>query len=85
MPRIIGRLPGTRKPRYPLEAIAVAMGTYLQNVFAELLEEGACTADDLRGFLRDIESGALEADGSAPGSTTEPGAPAVDTELPRSE
>ena len=53
-----------RLHRYPLEAIALAMGAYLQEVFGFLLEDGACTADDVREYLRDVESGIFEPKGS---------------------
>ena len=49
-----------RLHRYPLDAVTVAMGTYLQELLGVLFDEGACTVDDVREFLRDIESGILE-------------------------
>jgi hypothetical protein len=48
-----------RLHRYPLDAVAVAMGAYLQELLGALMEEHACTVNDIRGFLRDIESGVL--------------------------
>lgn len=53
-----------RLQRYPLEAVALAMGTYLQEVFRVLLEERACSAEELREYLRDLESGIFELNGS---------------------
>jgi hypothetical protein len=53
-----------RLQRYPLEAIALAMGAYLQEVLGFLLEDGACTGDEIRQYLRDFESGILEPKGS---------------------
>ena len=53
-----------RLQRYPLEAIALAMGAYLQEVLGFLLEDGACTSDEIREYLRDFESGILEPKGS---------------------
>lgn len=54
-----------RLHRYPLDAVTVAMGTYFQELLALLFDEGACTVDDVRAFLRDIESGILELKDSA--------------------
>jgi hypothetical protein len=54
-----------RLHRYPLDAVIVAMGTYLQELLGFLLDERACTVDEVREFLRDIESGVLEAQGPA--------------------
>lgn len=53
-----------RLHRYPLEAVALAMGVYLQGVLGLLLEEGACATDDIREYLRDFESGIFEPKGS---------------------
>lgn len=50
-----------RLHRYPPAAVAVAIGTYLEGLLGALLDERQCTADDVRKFLRDIESGVLEA------------------------
>ena len=61
-----------RLHRYPLEAVALAMGTYLQEVFCVLLEEGACSAEELRGYLRDLESGIFEPNGSPTGNESPP-------------
>jgi hypothetical protein len=55
-----------RLHRYPLDAVTVAMGTYLQELLGALFDEGACTVDDARAFLRDIESGILELKDSSP-------------------
>ena len=54
----------TRLHRYPLDAVTVAMGTYFQELLGALFDEGACTVDDVRAFMRDIESGILDAKGS---------------------
>ncbi len=51
----------TRKlRRYPLDAIAVAAGTYLQSMLGVLFDERQCTADEVRELLREIESGVLD-------------------------
>jgi len=51
----------TRKlRRYPTGAIAVAAGTYLEGLLGGLFEERQCTADQVREFLREIESGVLD-------------------------
>ena len=49
-----------RLHRYPLDAVTVAMGTYFQELLGVLFDEGACSLDDVRAFLRDIESGILQ-------------------------
>lgn|SRR5487761_691073 len=54
-----------RLHRYPLDAVTVAMGTYFQDLLGFLLDQRACTVDDVREFLREIESGVLEAQGPA--------------------
>lgn len=46
--------------RYPPAAIAVAIGTYLEGLLGALLDEHLCTADEVRGLLREIESGVLQ-------------------------
>lgn len=51
----------TRKlRRYPLEAVAVAVGTYLEGLLGALFDEHQCTADEVRELLRQIESGVLD-------------------------
>jgi hypothetical protein len=50
----------TRLHRYPLDAVPVAMGTYFQELLGAMFDDGACTVEDVRAFLRDIESGVLE-------------------------
>jgi hypothetical protein len=40
----------------PIEAVAVAMGTYLQEMFIILLEEGACNVEEVRAYLSEFES-----------------------------
>jgi hypothetical protein len=47
--------------RYPPAAVAVALATYLEGLLGALLEERQCTAEDVSGLLREIESGVLEA------------------------
>lgn len=49
-----------RLHRYPLDAVTAALGTYFQELLGVLFDEGACTVEDVRAFLRDIESGILE-------------------------
>ena len=49
--------------RYPAGAIAVAMGTYIEGLVGALLDEHQCTADEVREFLREIESGILQPQG----------------------
>jgi hypothetical protein len=46
--------------RYPPGAVAVALGTYLEGLLGALLDEGQCTADEVRELLREIESGVLQ-------------------------
>ena len=46
--------------RYPPAAVAVALGTYLEGLLGALLDEGQCTADEVRELLREIESGVLQ-------------------------
>jgi hypothetical protein len=46
-------------------AVVVAIGTYFEGLLGTMLDERQCTADDIRRFLRDIESGVLEAQGPA--------------------
>lgn len=46
--------------RYPPAAVAVALGTYLEGLLGALLDERQCTAEEVRGLLREIESGAIE-------------------------
>jgi hypothetical protein len=50
--------------RYPAGAIAVAMGTYFEGLVGALLDEHQCTAEEVREFLREIESGILQPQGS---------------------
>jgi hypothetical protein len=51
----------TRKlRRYPLEAVAVAAGTYLEGLLGALFDEHQCSADEVRELLRQIESGVLD-------------------------
>lgn len=54
-----------RLERYPLEAVALAMGTYLQELFSILLEEGACAAEEIHEYLRDFEARIFEPKGSS--------------------
>jgi hypothetical protein len=51
----------TRKlRRYPIDAVAVAAGSFLAGLLGALFDERQCTADDVREFLRQIESGVLD-------------------------
>ncbi len=43
--------------RYPPAAVAVAMATYLEGLLGALLDEGRCTAGEVRELLREVESG----------------------------
>lgn len=47
--------------RYPPTAVAVAMSTYLEGLLGALLDEGQCTDAEVRELLREIETGAIEA------------------------
>ena len=51
--------------RYPPGAVAVAMSTYLEGLLGALLDEGQCTDAEVRELLREIESGALQAQPAA--------------------
>ena len=51
--------------RYPPEAVAVAIGTYLEGLLGALFDERQCTAEEVRELLREIESGVLQPQGSA--------------------
>jgi len=54
--------------RHDPAAVAAALATHLEGLLGALLEEGQCTARDVRELLRRIESGVLrEEPGSAPG------------------
>ena len=46
--------------RYPPAAVAVALGTYLEGLLGALLDEGQCTADEVRKLLWEVESGVLQ-------------------------
>ena len=61
-----------RLQRYPLDAVTVAMGTYFQELLGALFDDGACTVEEVREFLRDIESGILEASDSSPDNEAVP-------------
>lgn len=45
--------------RYPPAAVAVAMSTHLEGLLGALLDEEGCTAEEVRGLLREIEAGVL--------------------------
>lgn len=47
--------------RYPPAAVAVAMGTHLEGLLGALLDDGQCTAEEVRALLREIESGVIDA------------------------
>lgn len=61
-----------RLQRYPLEAIAVAMGAYLQELLGFFLDEGGCAAEEIREYLRNFESGIFEPKGSPAGNESSP-------------
>lgn len=69
-----------RLHRYPIDAVTVAMGTYFQELLGSLFDNGACTVDDVRAFLRDIESGILEPKDSSTENNAEP----ISSSAPRS-
>jgi hypothetical protein len=46
--------------RYPPAAVAVAIATYLEGLLGALLDEGQCTAREIRELLREVESGVIE-------------------------
>ena len=46
--------------RYPPAAVAVAMATYLEGLLGALLDEGRCTAEEVRELLREVESGVID-------------------------
>ena len=49
-----------RLRRYPLDAVAVAAGTHLEDLLGVLFDERQCTVDEVRELLRDIELGVLD-------------------------
>ena len=51
----------TRKlRRYPLDAVAVAAGSYLAGLLGALFDEHELTADEVRELLRELESDILD-------------------------
>lgn len=48
-----------RLRRFPLEVMAVAAGTYFDELLCVLVSEQVWSADDVRGFLRKIECDVL--------------------------
>ncbi|HEY6515946.1 MAG TPA: hypothetical protein VIY50_07360 [Steroidobacteraceae bacterium] len=46
--------------RYSPTAVAVALGGYLEGLLGALLDEGQCTAEEVRELLQEIESGILQ-------------------------
>lgn len=46
--------------RYPPAAVAVAMSNHLEGLLGALLDEDRCTAEEVRGLLREIEAGVLQ-------------------------
>ena len=51
----------TRKlRRYPIDAVAVAAGSYLAGLLGALFDERQFTADEVRELLRQIESDILD-------------------------
>lgn len=51
--------------RYPPQAVAVALATYLEGLLGALLDEQQCTADEVRQLLQEIESGVLQGPASS--------------------
>jgi hypothetical protein len=49
-----------RLRRYPIDAVAVAAGSFLAGLFGALFDERQFTADEIRGLLREIESDILD-------------------------
>lgn len=49
--------------RYPPGAVVVALATYLEGLVGAMLDEHQCTADEVREFLREIESSILQPQG----------------------
>lgn len=51
----------TRKlRRYPIDAVAVAAGSYLAGLLGALLDEHQFTAEEVRQLLREMESDILD-------------------------
>lgn len=51
----------TRKlRRYPIDAVAVAVGSYLAGLLGALFDERQFTAEELRELLQEIESDILD-------------------------
>ena len=51
----------TRKlRRYPIDAVAVAAGSYLAGLLGALFDEHQFTADEVRQLLREMESDILD-------------------------
>ena len=51
----------TRKlHRYPIDAVAVAAGSFFAGLLGALLDEREFTADEVRELLREIESDILD-------------------------
>lgn len=46
--------------RYSPTAVAAAIGTYLEGLLSALLDEGQCSAEDVRELLQEIASGVLQ-------------------------
>lgn len=51
--------------RYSPSAVVVALGTYFEGLLGALFDERQCTADEVRGLLREIESGVLNSESPA--------------------
>lgn len=57
------RVPATaarKLRRYPIDAIAVAAGSFLAGLLGALFDEREFTADEIRDLLREIESDILD-------------------------
>lgn len=46
--------------RYPPTAVAAAVGIYLEGLLSALIDEGQCSAEDVRELLREIAAGVLQ-------------------------
>jgi len=46
--------------RFPPAAVAAAMGTHLEGLLGAMLDEGQCTAEEIRQLLQEIETGVLQ-------------------------
>lgn len=51
--------------RYPPSVIVVALGTCFEGLLGALFDEHQCTVGEVRGLLREIESGVLNLESPA--------------------